>query len=76
MLSSTQIHLAEPGASVHRKVAIVGVRRNELLRAARGIISWTTRLRLLAYFAGAPTRRPAYRPAAAEPHHQRNRAFT
>jgi hypothetical protein len=83
MLSSTQIarlvqtYLAEPGASIDRKAALVGVRRNELLRAACGTISRTTRLRLLAYFAVAPTGRAAYRPtAAAGPHRQRKHGFT
>jgi len=83
MLSSVQIarlvqiYLAEPGASIDRKAARVGVRRNELLRAARGTISGTTRLRLLAYFAAASPSGPALRPtAAAGPHRQRKQGFT
>ena len=57
MISSVQLarlvqgFLAEPGVSIDQKAAVVGVRRNELLRAARGTISRSARRRLLAYFA-------------------------
>ena len=47
-----QAYVAGPGASLEEKAARVGVRRNELLRAGRGAISRTIRLRLLAFFAG------------------------
>jgi len=83
MLSSVQIarlvqiYLAEPGASIDRKAARVGVHRNELLRAARGTISRTTRLRLLAFFVATPTSRAVLRPATtAGPHRQRKQGFT
>jgi hypothetical protein len=46
-----QAYVAEPGGSLEEKATRIGVRRNELLRAARGTISRTTRLRLLASFA-------------------------
>jgi hypothetical protein len=74
-----QAFLAEAGASVDEKAALVGVRRNELLRAARGTISRTARQRLLAYFTAAPdpgprTRRAASAPAG--PHRSRKRGFT
>jgi hypothetical protein len=36
-----QAYLAAPGASIVQKAARIGVRRNELLRAARGTISRT-----------------------------------
>jgi len=52
-----QAYVAEPGGSLEEKATRIGVRRNELLRAARGTISRTTRLRLLAFFAGAGARR-------------------
>jgi hypothetical protein len=52
-----QAYVAEPGASLEQKASRVGVRRNELLRAAHGTISRTTRLRLLALFAGPGARR-------------------
>lgn len=45
-----QLYLAEPGASLDEKAARVGIRRNTLLRAARGAISRTARTRLLAHF--------------------------
>jgi hypothetical protein len=63
MLSSLQLarlvqmYLAEPGVSIEQKAAAIGVRRNELLRAARGTISRTVRLRLLAYLKTAPAPR-------------------
>jgi hypothetical protein len=50
-----QAYVAEPG-SLEEKATRVGVRRNGLLRAARGTISRTTRLRLLVFFAGAGAR--------------------
>jgi len=85
-----QLYLAEPGASVDEKAAVVGVRRNVLLRAARGTISPTARARLLAHFAAAPARRPgrffagagarrvkdARVPAIQRAHRQRKRGFT
>ena len=52
-----QAYMAEPGGSLEEKATRVGVRRNELLRAARGTIPRTTRLRLLVFFAAAGTRR-------------------
>ena len=52
-----QAYVAEPGGSLEEKATGVGVRRNELLRAARGTIPRTTRLRLLAFFAVAGARR-------------------
>jgi hypothetical protein len=85
MLSSVQLarlvqgFLAEPGASIDQKAAAVGVRRNGLMRAARGTISRTARQRLLAYFARVPdpkvTARAAIGPVAA-PHRPRKRGFT
>ena len=72
-----QLYLAEPGASVDEKAAVVGVRRNVLLRAARGTIPRTARARLLAHFAAAPARRapgPSAAPAAG--HRKRKRGFT
>ncbi len=73
-----QAYVAEPGASLEEKAARVGVRRNELLRAARGTISRTIRLRLLAFFAGAGARRvkDARGPASRRAHRQRKRGFT
>jgi hypothetical protein len=53
------------GTSIEQKAARIGVRRNELLRAARGSISRTVRLRLLAFFAAAPGARAPAAPAAA-----------
>jgi len=38
-----QAYVAEPGGSIEEKAARVGLRRNELLRAARGTISRTVR---------------------------------
>jgi len=52
-----QAYMAEPGGSLEEKATRVGVRRNELLRAARGTIPRTIRLRLLAFFAVAGARR-------------------
>ena len=72
-----QAYVAEPGPSLEEKAARVGVRRNELLRAARGTISRTTRLRLLAFFAGAGARRVAdARVPADRARRQRKRGFT
>ncbi len=73
-----QIYVAHPGASLDEKAARVGVRRNALLRAARGTISRTTRLRLLAFFAGAAARRvkDARVPAGRRAHRQRKRGST
>ncbi len=83
MLSSLQLarlvqmYLAEPGASIEQKAAAVGVRRNALLRAARGTISRTVRLRLLAYLQTAPARRtPSGGTGVAEPYRQRKHGFT
>ena len=84
MLSSVQLarlvqgFLAEPGVSIDQKAAAVGVRRNELMRAARGTISRTARQRLLAYFARVadPTVRARGATAPAVPHQLRNRGFT
>jgi hypothetical protein len=73
-----QAYVAEPGGSLEEKAARVGVRRNELLRAARGTIPRTIRLRLLAFFAVAGARRvkgarvSTGRPAPG----QRKRGFT
>lgn len=73
-----QAYVAEPGGSLEEKATRVGVRRNELLRAARGTISRTIRLRLLTFFAAAGARRgrgpitPSGQPA----HRQRKRGFT
>ena len=73
-----QAYVAEPGASLEEKAGRVGMRRNGLLRAARGTISRTTRLRLLAFFAGAGVRRvtEAHGPAGQRTHRQRKRGFT
>jgi hypothetical protein len=73
-----QAYVAEPGRPLEEKATRVGIRRNELLRAARGTISRTTRLRLLAFFAAAGVRRaPAPRaPVGPRPPHQRKRGFT
>ncbi len=73
-----QAYVAEPGASLEQKASRVGVRRNQLLRAARGTISRTTRLRLLAFFAGTGTRpvKDARVPASQRAHRQRKREFT
>jgi hypothetical protein len=73
-----QAYVAGPGASLEEKAARVGVRRNELLRAGRGTISRTTRLRLLAFFAGAGARwvKDARVPASQRAHRQRKRGFT
>lgn len=72
-----QIYLGEPGASVDEKSARVGVRRNVLLRAARGAISPTARARLLAHFAAAPARPvPGGSAPAAAAHRKRKRGFT
>ena len=84
MISSVQLarlvqgFLAEPGASIDQKAAAVGVRRNELMRAARGTISRSARRRLLAYFArGADsTRRARAAPAPPPTHRPRKRGFT
>ncbi len=79
MLSSLQLarlvrmYLAEPG-SVDEKATRVGIRRNVLLRAARGTIPRTARARLLAHFAAEPGA-PATSRAAA-PHRPRKRGFT
>ena len=73
-----QAYVAEPGGSLEEKATRVGVRRNELLRAARGTISRTIRLRLLAFFAAAGARRgrgPSA-PAGQRAHRQRKRGFT
>lgn len=72
-----QAYVAEPGASLEEKAARVGVRRNELLRAVRGAISRTTRLRLLAFFARTGTRpvKDARIPASQRAHRQRKRGF-
>jgi hypothetical protein len=83
MLSSLQLarlvqdYLAAPGASVDEKAALVGVRRNVLLRAARGTISRTARARLLAHF--ATTRAQPARARAATPRpgpRKQKRGFT
>ena len=73
-----QVYVAEPGASLEEKATRVGVRRNELLRAARGTIARTTRLRLLAFFAGAAAHRvkDVRVPAGRRAHRQRKRGFT
>jgi hypothetical protein len=79
MLSSLQLarlvrmYLAEPG-SVDEKATRVGVRRNVLLRAARGTIPRTARARLLAHFTTEPGAPAASRAAA--PHRPRKRGFT
>jgi len=68
-----QAYVAEPGGSIEEKATRVGLRRNELLRAARGTISRTVRLRLVAFFAtaaGSP------RPAGHRSPGQRNRRVT
>lgn len=73
-----QAYLAAPGFSIEEKAVRVGVRRNELLRAARGTISRTARVRLLAYFATVETGR-AGGPgpgSAGRPRRQRKRGFT
>ena len=73
-----QAYVAEPGLSLEDKAIRVGVRRNELLRAARGTISRTTRLRLLVFFAAAGTHRgrgPSA-PVGERAHRQRKRGFT
>jgi hypothetical protein len=73
-----QAYVAEPGTSLEEKAARVGVRRNELLRAVRGTISRTIRLRLLAFFAGGGARRvkDARVPASQRAHRRRKRGFT
>ena len=73
-----QAYVAEPGGSLEEKATRVGVRRNELLRAARGTISRTTRLRLLVFFAAAGARqgRGPSAPADQRAHRQRKRGFT
>ena len=73
-----QAYVAKPGASLEEKAARVGVRRNELLRAVRGTISRTIRLRLLAFFAGSGARRvkDARVPASQRAHRRRKRGFT
>jgi len=73
-----QAYVAEPGPSLEEKATRVGVRRNELLRAARGTISRTTRLRLLVFFAAAGARpgRDPSTPAGERAHCQRKRGFT
>jgi hypothetical protein len=73
-----QAYVAEPGSSLEEKATRVGVRRNELLRAARGTISRTTRLRLLAFFAGAGARRVkgVNVPAGHRPYRERKQGFT
>ena len=73
-----QAYVAEPGGSLEEKATRVGVRRNELLRAARGTISRTTRLRLLVFFvaAGARRGRSPSAPADQRAHRQRKRGFT
>lgn len=83
-LSSVQLahlvraYLAEPGASLEEKAARIGMRKNELLRAARGTISRMARMRLLAFFAGAGARRvsKARGPAGRHADRQRKRGFT
>lgn len=71
-------YLAEPGASLEEKAARVGMRKNELLRAARGAISRMVRMRLLAFFARAGARRlsEARGPAGRHADRQRKRGFT
>ena len=69
-----QLYLAEPGASVDEKATRVGVRRNVLLRAARGTISRTARARLLAHLAARPAQ-PA-RGRGVGPLRKRKRGFT
>jgi len=84
MLSSVQLarlvqgFLAEPGASIDQKAAAVGVRRNELMRAARGTISRTARQRLLAYVVRVADPKMGARgvTAPAVPHQLRKRGFT
>ena len=73
-----QAYVAEPGGSLEEKATRVGVRRNELLRAARGTISRTIRLRLLTFFAAPGARRGRGPSAAAgkQAHGQRKRGFT
>lgn len=71
-----QIYLGQPGASVDEKAARVRVRRNVLLRAARGTISRTARARLLAHFAATSAQRARDRAAApAGRHRKRKRGF-
>ena len=73
-----QVYVAQPGASLEEKATRVRVRRNELLRAARGTISRATRLRLLAFFvgAGAPRVTEARVPANQRARRQRKRGST
>lgn len=73
-----QAYVAEPGGSIEEKAARVGLRRNELLRAARGTISRTVRRRLLAFFAaaGAPRRPGGSAPAGPRLRRRRKRGFT
>ena len=73
-----QACVAEPGGSIEEKAARVGLRRNELLRAARGTLSRTVRRRLLAFFAaaGAPRRPGGSTPAGPRPRRRRKRGFT
>jgi len=71
-----QAYIAEPGGSLEEKATRVGVRRNELLRAARGSIPRTTRLRLLAFFAAAGARRVKASRVSAGRRAQRKRGFT
>src|SRR5262245_30073649 len=69
MLSNLQLarlvraFLAEPGGTIQEKAALIGLGRNALMRASRGIVSIRARARLLAYF--APSALPGRGPAAA-----------
>lgn len=72
-----QAYLAASGVSIEQKAVRIGVRRNELLRAARGAISRTVRVRLLAFFAPAPAGwAPADPAATSRPHGPQKRGFT
>ncbi len=73
-----QAYVAGPGGSLEEKATRIGVRRNELLRAAQGTIPRTTRLRLLAFFAAAGARRSQgpSAPTGQRAHRQRKRGFT
>jgi hypothetical protein len=63
-----QTYVTGPGGSVEDKALRVGLRRNELLRAARGTIPRTVRRRLLAFFtAREATGPPRVRASGARP---------
>ena len=73
-----QAYVAEPGGSLEEKASRAGVRRSVLLRAGRGTISRTTRLRLLAFFAAAGVGRGGLRASsvARRPRRQPKRGVT